>query len=115
MTRDTLDRWLSDEETIVPSSGFTERVMDAVRHEALAPPAIPFPWARALPGVVALVVSFALIIVFGISSLSSTIDGGSGLSLFLIDGVASSVSRWLLVSALVTVLPILWSLRFMRT
>lgn len=48
---DELDRILSETE-ILPSSGFTASVMDAVRHEAEAPPAIPFPWKRALPGIV---------------------------------------------------------------
>ena len=37
---------------IVPSSGFTASVMDAVMREATAPPPIPFPWKRALPGLV---------------------------------------------------------------
>jgi hypothetical protein len=35
---------------IVPSSGFTASVMDAVTREATAPAPIPFPWRRALPG-----------------------------------------------------------------
>jgi hypothetical protein len=47
-----LDRFLSETE-ILPSSGFTASVMDAVRREAAAPPAIPFPWKRALPGIIA--------------------------------------------------------------
>lgn len=49
MSRDDLDRILSEEE-IVPSSGFPAAVMDAVRREASTPPPIPFPWKRALPG-----------------------------------------------------------------
>ena len=50
---DDLDRILSRQETIVPSSGFAARVMEAVEQEAVAPPPIPFPWRRALPGLVA--------------------------------------------------------------
>ena len=38
------------DEDIVPSSGFTASVMDAITREATAPPSIPFPWKRALPG-----------------------------------------------------------------
>ena len=38
MRTDDLDRWLSEGEAIVPSSGFTAGVMDAVHREALAPP-----------------------------------------------------------------------------
>jgi hypothetical protein len=47
-----LDRFLSETE-ILPSSGFAASVMEAVRREAAAPPAIPFPWKRALPGIIA--------------------------------------------------------------
>ena len=36
--------------------------MDAVRREAAAPPPIPFPWKRALPGLV--VGGFVLVLVF---------------------------------------------------
>jgi hypothetical protein len=61
MERDDLDRFLSDDE-IVPSSGFVVRVMDAVRVEAAAPPAIPFPWLRALPGIVTVVIALASMI-----------------------------------------------------
>jgi hypothetical protein len=45
-----LDRILSNEEEILPSSGFAASVMEAVQREAAAPPPIPFPWKRALPG-----------------------------------------------------------------
>jgi hypothetical protein len=45
-----IDRILSREDEMVPSSGFAVSVMDAVRREAAAPPPIPFPWKRALPG-----------------------------------------------------------------
>ncbi len=48
-----INRILSREDEILPSSGFTVSVMDAVRREAAAPPPIPFPWKRALPGLVA--------------------------------------------------------------
>ncbi len=48
---DEFDRILSEEE-ILPSSGFAVSVMEAVRREAAAPPPIPFPWKRALPGAV---------------------------------------------------------------
>ena len=48
--------FMTDDE-IVPSSGFTARVMDAVHLEATTPPAIPFPWTRALPGIVAAAVA----------------------------------------------------------
>ena len=56
---DDLDRIMARDDEIVPSSGFASSVMDAVRSEAAAPPAIPFPWKRALPGLLTLVVSIA--------------------------------------------------------
>ena len=59
---DEMNRILSREEEIVPSSGFAASVMDAVRREAAAPPPIPFPWKRALPVLVA--GGFVLIMVF---------------------------------------------------
>ena len=71
MERDDFDRFLSKDE-IVPSSGFVARVMDAVRVEAAAPPAIPFPWSRALPGLVATAATFVAVIggFFGLGVVS---------------------------------------------
>ena len=63
MSHDDLDRILSGEEEILPSSGFTAAVMEAVRQEAVAPPPIPFPWKRALPGLAAAGLTFAWILV----------------------------------------------------
>ena len=57
MTDDELDRILSSTDDLEPSSGFTRNVMDAIRREASAPPPIPFPWKRALPGLVLCVLS----------------------------------------------------------
>jgi hypothetical protein len=56
-----IDLILSREQEILPSSGFAVLVMNAVRRESQAPPPIPFPWKRALPGV--LVGGFALALV----------------------------------------------------
>jgi hypothetical protein len=47
---DAIDRILSSDGELVPSSGFLASVVDRVREEAAAPPPIPFPWKRALPG-----------------------------------------------------------------
>jgi hypothetical protein len=49
---DTIDRILAAEEELVPSSGFLAATMDRVREEAAMPAPIPFPWKRALPGIV---------------------------------------------------------------
>ncbi len=52
MNEDAVDRALRSD-TIEPSSGFTLRVMDAVRAEAEVPPPLRFPWGRLGLGVAA--------------------------------------------------------------
>ena len=59
MGMDELDRLLSTEEPLVPSAGFTARVMDAVHDAAALPPPLPFPWGRFLTGVLASLTSLA--------------------------------------------------------
>jgi hypothetical protein len=66
---DEMDRILSREDEILPSSGFAVYVMDAVRREAAAPPPIPFPWKRALPGLVAGGFAMALVLVAGVVTI----------------------------------------------
>jgi hypothetical protein len=65
-----VDRILSRGDEIVPSSGFAISVMDAVRREAAAPPPIPFPWKRALPGLVAAAFTLALVLVSAILAIA---------------------------------------------
>lgn len=69
MMNDDIDRVLSREDDILPSSGFTFSVMDAVRREAAAPPPIPFPWWRALPGLVAGAAALLLVLVASLSAI----------------------------------------------
>lgn len=52
MNDEMIDRILSKEDQLIPSSGFAASVMDRIREEAAAPPPIPFPWKRAVPGIV---------------------------------------------------------------
>jgi hypothetical protein len=47
-----VDSILMTDEELVPSSGFVAAVMERVCEEAAAPPPIPFPWKRAVPGIV---------------------------------------------------------------
>ncbi len=56
MRQDDLEHILAGEDEIQPTSGFTASVMEAVRQEAATPPPIPFPWRRAVPGIMAAVV-----------------------------------------------------------
>jgi hypothetical protein len=67
---DEIDRMLAREEEILPSSGFAVSVMDAVRREAAAPPPIPFPWKRALPGLVVGGLVLALVLVAGVAAIA---------------------------------------------
>jgi hypothetical protein len=53
MTPDNLDRILSSEDRLEPSSGFATKVMDAVRRQAAEPPPLPFPWFRFAVGLAA--------------------------------------------------------------
>jgi hypothetical protein len=74
---DQMNRVLSRDDDILPSSGFAASVMDAVRREAAAPPPIPFPWKRALPGVVVGGVVLAWILMAWIADMARAI-GASG-------------------------------------
>ncbi len=70
MSDSDLDRILSNEEEILPSSGFAASVMEAVQREAAAPPPIPFPWKRALPGLCAATLALIAVIATSIQLLS---------------------------------------------
>ena len=65
---DELDRILSTERSVTPSPYFASSVMRAVRYEATAPPAIPFPWSRMMPIIAAagvLIISALLSLAYG--------------------------------------------------
>jgi hypothetical protein len=68
---DDIDRALQEGE-IAPSSGFVSSVMYAVRREAATPPPVEFPWARALPGFIALIIALATCIVQFIREANSS-------------------------------------------
>ncbi len=52
MTTKKIEKILAGEEELIPSSGFVASVMERIEDEAAAPPPIPFPWKRAMPGMV---------------------------------------------------------------
>ena len=60
---DKVDAILGSDETLAPSSGFLASVMQRVEEEAIAPPPIPFPWKRILPGFVVAAIAFVWCIV----------------------------------------------------
>jgi len=79
MRLDDLDRMLSNDEDIVPSSGFTSSVMDLVRREASVPPPIPFPWLRLVLGSLALLGVVAVLTWAGVTEeLFTSLVGLSG-------------------------------------
>lgn len=118
MERDDLDRWLSDDEAIVPSSGFAAQVMEAIGREASQPRAIPFPWKRALPGLAvalaATAVSVYLIVSSGVPASSGS-NAWLDAPLALMTRVATSDEvAWMALAAVMTVVPAVLSLRLTR-
>jgi hypothetical protein len=111
---------LSREDEILPSSGFAVSVMDAVRRDAAAPPPIPFPWKRALPGLVVGGFALALVLVAGIMAVAqagkatapqfSVSSPSVAPSLFHGGGIESAVT-WTLLALLVAFVSVKLSVR----
>jgi len=107
---DEIDRALSSERRIAPSVNFASRVMRAVRHHALAPLPLAFPWKRALPGLTA--AAFALVAVtFTVSSgelesLPSIPAGGLSAFNFLSAAASSSRAIWILSALAITLVSV---------
>ena len=108
MHQDEFAHALSREAGIMPSSGFVSGVMDAVRQEASAPPSIPFPWTRALPGLLAGLFAMVAMIVVLARNSSYAPPNGSFLGRMLPDwrhslDVANMYGiGWVLMGILVT-------------
>jgi len=79
MNDEAIDRMLAAETGIEPSSGFAGAVMERVRGEAATPPPIPFPWARALPGLAAWAVVLFFAVMASGSAHGPEIAAGPGL------------------------------------
>ncbi len=113
MNPDELDRLMSRETEIIPSSGFTASVMTAVRAQAHLPAAIPFPWKRALPGMAAAAVVFAWTLFACIATFSSR-GSGPAFAVHLTPAMLSlcRATLWLLVALLTSVVSLTFSYRF---
>ena len=71
---DELDRILAAADPLVPSAGFANRVMTAVRTAATEEPPLPFPWARFALGIAACVAA-AVSIAWFLSSVGAEAIG----------------------------------------
>ena len=114
---DDLDRILSRDAGIVPSSGFASSVMDAVRQEASAPPAMPFPWKRVLPALIFAVVAFVAAVILGFDQLvaAMTVPLPTVFQTRLEAAMRSSLfaeSGWIVLAVLLTLLSVNLSMRF---
>jgi len=84
---DDLDRMLSGDDAVTPSSGFAARVMEAVQQAADEPPPLRFPWWRFAVGVLACIVwaaaAISLVARLDVSLLVEVLprDAGAGDSL----------------------------------
>jgi hypothetical protein len=85
--------------------------MEAVRREASAPQAIPFPWLRALPGIAAVAVAFFAIVAGFVALGRSGVETPVSTPVPLAPGGAVT---WLLVVVLLCTVPVvvlLWITR----
>jgi len=112
-----IDHLLSREDEILPSSGFAVSVMEAVRREAAAPPPIPFPWKRALPGLVVAGLALVLVaVVVAVAQLDKTAAPRFSTSLPsasapLFQGNLGSAAVWTVLALLATWVSVKFSMR----
>jgi hypothetical protein len=93
MRDDNVDRVLAKDDEIVPSSGFTNAVMEAVRREAATPPPLAFPLWRALPGWVAAAITVALALAGVVPVARGSATQG------IAESVSGVVTAWLAIWA----------------
>ncbi|MGA6986225.1 MAG: hypothetical protein WBZ01_09235 [Terriglobales bacterium] len=107
---DEMNRILSREDEILPSSGFAVSVMEAVQREAAAPPPIPFPWMRALPGLVVGGLALILVLVAGVAAIAQLGRAGTTAQFsrslpsalpFFFQGTMESAASWAVLALLV--------------
>ena len=72
-----LDYVLRSEDELLPTSGFCLSVMQAVEEEVSTPAPIKFPWMWALPGIVAMIAAFIMVIRYAGNSLKTSASESS--------------------------------------
>ena len=110
MKPEDLDRVLSDEPDIIPSSGFVANVMEALTAETTAPP-LAFPWKRAWPLGAAFAALFVWLVISQFEPPST--DRGPDLYAWL-EMIAPMASEWVIGVLMMTVAITAWSLRLVR-
>jgi hypothetical protein len=108
MSHDEVDRILSREEEIFPTSRFADSVMKAVRREAAAPRPIPFPWKRALPGMI----TVAATLIYALVEIALQLRAGvaaprlpaawTSLLTPMVNAAVSAEAGWVALAALLT-------------
>ena len=112
MTDHDLDHLLESHVDIVPSSGFTDAVMAAVRHEAWETPPLRFPWERATLGPLMAALVVGLSVASGFvrpATVGSAVPGvvRTGEMLTAIGDAASSVRLgWMALALLLTLVSV---------
>jgi hypothetical protein len=110
MKPEELDRLLSGEADIVPSSGFVASVMEAVTAEATAPP-LPFPWKRAWP----LAAGFPALLLWLALSQAGPGATAPGPDLYeWFEMIVPMATGWVAAGLVMTAAFTLWSLRLVR-
>ena len=119
ISNNEIDRVLSREDEILPSSGFAVSVIEAVRREAAAPPPIPFPWKRALPGLVVGGLVLALVLVAGVVAIAQMGKAPApqpsmslpSVPLPIFHGGIGSAAIWTMLALLITFVSVKLSMR----
>jgi hypothetical protein len=107
---DDIDRVLSSEDSIVPSSGFAISVMEAVRRDAEAPPPIPFPWKRALPGLIYCLGALVAFLIPGLSRPGRSTELSKGLTRVV--GIAMDAGMgWVAAALVLSLVSVVLSIR----
>jgi hypothetical protein len=113
MKPEEIDRVLSGEADIVPSSGFVGSVMEAVTAEAKAPP-MAFPWKRAWPLAAAFPVLFLWLALSQLSPAApgATAPGPGPYEWF--EMIVPMATGWVAAGLVMTAVFTVWSLRLIR-
>jgi hypothetical protein len=110
MKPEDVDRVLSEEADIVPSSGFVAAVMEAVTAEATAPP-LTFPWKRAVP-LVAAFPALLLWLAFMLTGPEVTTPGPGPVDWF--ETIVPMATGWVAAGLVMTAAITAWSLWLVR-